>query len=219
MMEDLSNLEKIAENNIKISDHEKYLAIELKDTAKQELERAKAREKLAKADLNLAKTKENLSEKTRIYIKDKQEVQKLLKFSESGLKIELDHAKYLELIAEIQIEIAEIHRKISKVEREIAELDFKQVEEKFNLAKERGKLSKAQYKYIDGKRKTLPDEKINSLKEDVRKQEKLLEKINSKIARGRNEIDKEEIKISNLKKQLSEKLSKREKIKPSTENN
>jgi len=60
-MEELSNLEKMEEQNIKIADHEKYLALELKKFAKQELERAKARDELAKKHLDLAKTKENLS--------------------------------------------------------------------------------------------------------------------------------------------------------------
>jgi len=46
-----------------------------------------------------------------------------------------------------------------------------------------------------------------------------LEKIVNKITTKTNDINKVEIKISNLKKQLSEKLSEREKIKPSIENN
>ncbi|MBY9004041.1 MAG: hypothetical protein KGD73_08725, partial [Candidatus Lokiarchaeota archaeon] len=80
------------------------------------------------------------------------------------------------------------------------------------------KLSKVQYKYINSTRKSLTDEKTAQLKDDISKQEKKLLKLNNKIIQKTNEIHKLEVNILNLKKQLSEKLSLREKIRPTINN-
>ena len=88
------------------------------------------------------------------------------------------------------------------------------MKEKEKMAKERENLSKIQYKYINMKRKDAPDEKTNNIKEDINKQELTLKNARRKGIDTINDLEKVELRLSDMKKRLAEKLLKREKLRP-----
>jgi hypothetical protein len=213
-MENTENLERIATEHIKIAKNEKQIAMELRKKAKNQINKSKAREDLAQRGIELAKVRKELSEKTKNLIKNKIAVKELLDYSDLGLKVEEDQAVYNEKLAEIQIEIAGIHKKIARIERKLAEENKKLIEEKISNANLREKLGKKLLSYTKILRSGASDEKKKSAKEIYLSQQQNLIKSDNKIVEKSEDIKKIQISLSDSKKELSQKLSEREKIKP-----
>lgn len=213
-MEESKNIEILAVENSNIAKFEKESASEMKVLAKQILKRAKAREMLAKNEIDLAKIRERLAEKSKRLVVRKEKVKLLLNISENILKVEKNQAIYNEKVAEIQTKIAETQKKIANIETEIAEVKVKLANKKLNEAKERGNLAKKQLIYVKLVNASAPSEKISKAEEAYLKIQKDLTKFEIDAMQiNRNLIEKQN-KLADLKKELSEKLTIREKIRP-----
>jgi len=123
-MENLTRIEKEAQEHRKLAQHEKEVAQKLKISASVEIKKSKARETLMKIEYKLADIKKDLAEKRNILVKEKTEIKKnqILDFSEEELKIEKDYAIYNEKIAKNQKEITNINEEILYL-KEIIEKD------------------------------------------------------------------------------------------------
>ena len=214
MMAEVKNVERLAEENSNIAKSEKESASELKALAKQTLKMAKAREMLVKNEIDLAKIRERLAEKSKKLVESKEKVKELLKFGNDILKAEKIQAIYNEKVAEIQTKIAEIQAKYANVEVEIAEVKIKLANKKFDEAKERDNLAKKQLVYVKLVNTNAPGEKISKAEQAYLKIQKDLTKFETDAMEINKNIVGKQNKLADLKKELSEKLSEREKIRP-----
>jgi chromosome segregation ATPase len=217
-MEEIKKLEKVSQSELELSKTEKIIAKELKNAVKYEIKRAKIREDLVKSEYELAKIKDRLHQKTKKYIEKKLEIKEELGYSEKGLTIELNHAKFNERESEMQIQIAEIHKKIAQIELDIAEDRLKLVNNKLKVANVREKLAKKQDIYIDLFKSSAAKEKIDRAKETYLMFSKDLKKTEKELQERNREIMKEYNELSDCKKELSLKLAEREKIRPEIQN-
>ena len=112
------------------------------------------------------------------------------------------------------IKIAEIHKKIADIEKKLAEENKTLIQESLKNAKEREKLGKKQIFYIRIVRSGENEEKKKAAKESYLSQQKALNKSEQKILEKNEDMKKIQIKLSDSKKELSLKLSERERIKP-----
>ncbi len=213
-MEEVKNVESMAIENSKIAKDEKFKAEAMKKLTKQEVKRAKAREMLVKNEIELAKIRENLAEESKKLVERKEKVKKILNFSEASLKAELNQAVYNEKVAEVQKDVAEIQRKITHTETEITEVNLKLVRKKLNEAKGRSNLAKKQFVYVKLVNANAPGEKVGKAEEVYLKLQKHLTKFETDAMEINKEMVEKQNKLANLKKQLSEKLAEREKIRP-----
>jgi hypothetical protein len=213
-MENVENLEIKAQRNIDIAVKEKLIYKDSKITAKQELKSAKARENLVKNEIVLANLKQNLAEKSKKLVENKEKVKDILKFSNNNLKNEEDYATYNIQIAGIKKSIAEVQKKIAHLEKEIAEKELKIINEKLDVAKERELLGKKQFNYVKLVRNSLPNEKLKKAEEEYLSKEKNLTRAIKEVYNKSIEIRRKEDNLADLKKELSEKLDQREKIRP-----
>ncbi|MCJ7647121.1 MAG: hypothetical protein MUP85_00765 [Candidatus Lokiarchaeota archaeon] len=217
-MENLTKLEKLAQDGFDLAKKEKSIAKDSKLEAKQELKKAKIREDLVNNEFELAKIKERLNEKTKKYITKKMDIKDDLGYTEKGLAIELNHAKYNERESEIQKQIAAIHKKIAKVEKEIVEERLKLIEERLKVAKEREKLAKKQSNYVKLVKSSALEEKIEKEKEGYLSQNKDLNRAEIDVVERNKIIMKLQNELADRKKDLSLKLAEREKIRPEKQN-
>jgi len=213
-MEEVKNVERLAIENSRIAKDEKAKAEEMKLSAKQEVKRAKAREMLVKTEIELAKIREKLAERSRKLVERKEKVKNLLKFSEATLLTELSQAHYNENVAEIQKEVAEIQRKIANAETEIVEVNLKHANKKLYESKERGNLAKKQFAYVKLVDSNAADEKVAKAEEAYLNQQNDLVKFDTDTLKINKNLVEKQNKLANLKKELSEKLGEREKIRP-----
>lgn len=77
-MENLTNIEKEAQQNFKIAQFENELAQKLKINAITEIKKAKARETLSKIEYDLAEIKKDLAIKRKVLAKKKQKLKKII---------------------------------------------------------------------------------------------------------------------------------------------
>jgi hypothetical protein len=213
-LEEIKNLEKMAEENSNLAKIEKDSATEMKALAKQTVKRAKAREMLVENEIDLVKIREKLAEKSKRLVEKKEKVKGLLNISEEALKAEEIQATYNEKVAEVQTKIAEIQGKIANVETEIAEVKVKIAKKKLNQAKNRGNLAKKQLNYIKLVNNNAPSEKISKAKEAYLNEQKDLTKLETDAVRLNKNIVEKQNKLADLKKILSDELAEREKIRP-----
>ena len=213
-MEEIKNVERLAEENSDIAGHEKDAAIEMKALAKQTVKRAKAREMLVKTEIELAIIRKRLAGKSKKLVERKEKAKILLKFTDDILKAEKHQAIYNENVAEVQTEIAEIQRKIAHVETEISEVDVKVANNKLYEAKERGNLAKKQFAYVKLANTNAPGEKISKAEEAYLRIQKQFTKFEKDALELNKNISIKQNKLADLKKELSVKLSEREKIRP-----
>jgi hypothetical protein len=214
-MESANNIERMAIENLSIAKKEKELANISIAAVKYELNKAKARESLVKNEIDLVNIGKKLAVENAKFVQRKQEVAELLKLSDSNLAIEKDYATYYEQVMFAQIEIAEVHRKMAKLEKKIAHEKIDIFYDRIFNAKQRERLSKFQFACLRLLKSKASQGKI--LKSEAhykQKQEAVTETENQILEKTRNLIKKEN-KISDLKKELSERLSEREKIRPS----
>jgi len=101
-MNELMHIEKEAQENQRIAQHEREVAKKSKNNALVEIKRSKARENLMKIEYQLAKIKKELAEKRNFLAKEKIKIKKnqIIDFPEEELKIESEYAVYNEKIAE-----------------------------------------------------------------------------------------------------------------------
>ena len=213
-MENAENLEIKAKKNLDIAENEKLIYKDSKITVKQELKSAKAREILVKNEIELAKLKRVLAEKSKKLFERKQEVKDVLNFSNNNLKTEEDYVIYNVKIAGIKKTIAEVQRKIAYLDRQIAEEELKIINEKLNVAKEREILGKNQSNYAKLIKISATNEKLTKAGKQCIKQQKMLNEAIKNVSGKSVEIRTKEDKLADLKKELSEKLAEREKIRP-----
>ena len=218
IMEEINKLEKVSKSELELAKSEKAIAKELKLEVKQELKKAKIREDLVKSEYDLAKIKDRLHQKTKKYIEKKVEIKDELGYSEKGLSIELNHAKFNERESELQKAIAEIHKKIAKVEIDIAEDRLKLVNNKIKVARVRENLAKKQDIYINLVKASATKEKINGAKLTYLAFDKDLKKAEKEVADQNREIMKKHNELSDCKRELSLKLAEREKLRPEIQN-
>ena len=217
-MEEIDKLEKLSQTELDLAKRENIIAKELKKEAKQELKRAKIRENLVKSEYELAKIKDRLHQKTKKYIQKKIEIKEELGYSEKGLTIELNHAKFNERESELQKDIAEIHKKMARVEINLSEDRLKLVNIKLKVAKVRENLAKKQAIYVNLVKSSATKEKIGWAKETYLTISKDLKKTEKELADRNGEIMKKHNELSDCKKDLSLKLAEREKLRPEIQN-
>jgi len=213
-MENAENLEIKAQKNLDIAENEKLIYKDSKITVNQELKSAKAREVLAKNEIELANLKQILAEKSKKLVERKGEVKDILNFSNNNLKSEEEYAIYNEKIAGIKKTIAEVQRKIAYLDKQIAEEELKIIKEKLNVAKEREILGKNLSNYAKLTKISTTNEKLTKAENLCIKQQKMLNKAIKNVFGKSVEIRRKEDKLADLKKELSEKLAEREKIRP-----
>lgn len=213
-MEEIKNIERLAEENSKIAESEKESADEMKVLAKHTVKRAKAREMLVRSEIELAIIRKRLAEKSKKLVDRKEKAKVLLKFADDSIKAEKHQAIYNDKIAEVQTKVAEIQQKIAHVETEIAEVEVKIANRKFHEAKERGNLAKKQFAYVKLANANAPSEKISKAEGVYLKIQEDLIKFEMDAMELNKNMSKKQHKLADLKKELSEKLSEREKIRP-----
>ncbi|MFX1529872.1 MAG: hypothetical protein ACFFBC_02040 [Promethearchaeota archaeon] len=213
-MENGENLEIIAQKNIEIAENEKLIYNSSKITFKQELKSAKARELLVKNEIELAKFKQKLAEKSKELVEKKEAFKDILNFSNNNLKSEEQYAIYNEKIAGIKKVIAEVQRQVAYLDKLIAEEELKISNEKLKVAKEREKLARNQLHYANLIKISATNEKLTKAENLCLRQQKILNKTIKKVYEKSIEIRVNEDKLADLKKELSEKLAEREKIRP-----
>ena len=217
-MENLTKLEKMAQDGFDLAKKEKDIAKDSKVEAKQELKKAKIREDLVRNEFELAKIKESLNEKIKKYITKKRGIKDDLGYTENALAIELNHANYNERESEIQKHIAIIHQKMAKVEKEIVEERLKLIEERLKLAKEREKLAIRLNSYVKLVKSSALVAKIEREKEAYLSQNEYLNRAEKDVVKRNNVIMKLQNELADRKKDLSIKLAEREKIRPEKQN-
>ena len=219
-MEDLKNLEKVAKENIEIAIKEKELAKEFNLAGIKEYKRAKIRRELAEKNIKLNIVRQSLAKKYGALLEKKTQNKnnEILEFSEEEIKFEKDYSDYLELINNIQIEISEIQLEISKLEIEISADKIKISHETEYSAKERDELGNIQLDYIKAVMDKKSEKKISKLYEKYMMIQETLNKDRKDVLKDLKIIKQKEIRLADLKKLLSLKLSEREKIRPSNIN-
>ncbi len=213
-IENVENIEIKAQNNLDIAEKEKLICRELKNAAKQMLKSAKARENLAKNEIDLAKLKQRLAKKNKKLVESKMYVKDILGFSNNNLKNEEDYAIYNFQIAEIKRNYAEVQTRIAQLERQLVEEELKVVSKKLHVAIERGLLGKIQFNYVKLLKITAPSEKLTSAEAEIKKQQKKLNGAIKSVYKQSIQITEKENNLADLKKDLSEILTQREKIRP-----
>ncbi|MFX1592395.1 MAG: hypothetical protein ACFFCL_06850 [Promethearchaeota archaeon] len=213
-LENAENLEIIAQKNLDIAENERLICKDSKMKVKQDLKSAKAREILVKNEIELAKLNHRLAEKSKKLIERKGEVKDILNFSNNNLKTEEDYAIYNIKIAGIKNTIAEVQRKVAYLNRQIAEEELKIINEKLKVAKEREILGKKQFNYVKLMKISPPREKLIQAEADYLNHQKKLNKAIKDVFEKSIEIRRKEDKLADLKKELSEELAEREKIRP-----
>jgi len=100
------------------------------------------------------------------------------------------------------------------VETEISEVKVKLAYKKLDEAKERGNLAKKQLNYVKLVNTNALSEKITKAEETYLKVQKDLTKFETDAIQINKSIIEKQNKLADLKKNLSEKLAEREKIRP-----
>ncbi|MFX0021809.1 MAG: hypothetical protein ACFE9S_05750 [Candidatus Hermodarchaeota archaeon] len=213
-MEEINKFEKIAEENANLARIERDTASEMKSLAKQSVKRAKAREMLARNELEVAKVRERLADKSKKLVERKEKMKDYLKIGEDILKAERIQTQYNQNVAEIQTEIAEIQKEIAKIEKDITEIKVKIANKKLDEAKERGNLANKIRDYVKLMNANAPSDKISRAEEAYLNVQKLLTKLETDALELNKNIVKKQNKLADLKKDHSDKLAEREKIRP-----
>ena len=214
-MKNLENLERKAQQNQKLAQNENEFAKNLKLEAKSELKRAKIRQKLFLQEMEIAMIRETLAEKKFALVKRKKKIkdEELLKIPDEELRHESDYANYYKELAKNSSDIAIIHKKTASEAEKIARLKINLANDKMTLAHERNNLAKKQLQYIKLARGNASENKITNAEQKYKDQGERVWKFRDKIIKKENQMKSNENELANLKKQLSIKLSEREKIK------
>ena len=215
-MEDLDKLQITAKSNLELAIKEKELAKNFNITGVSELKRAKIRRELAEKNIKLNARRKDLGEKYEELLEKKSQNinNEALEFSIEEIQFEKDYADYIMLITNIQTEIAEIQLMIADSELDIASEKIKISHETEYAAKEREKLGNMQLAYIKAVLDKKSENKISKLEEKYIMIQETLNKDRKDILEDLKTLKQKEVKLADLKKQLSLKLSEREKVRP-----
>jgi hypothetical protein len=215
-METINKYETMSQESLKLAKQEKELAKESLLVGKSEIKRAKAREMLVKEEMDLARIKREWAEKKINLVIEKRNLKKkgYIEIEEMDLKNEEEIALYNQKVAIVQEQIAKINTDIAYLERKIAKRIINLVDDKLDAADEREKLGKKQMQYVKDLKQKAAENKLSVDQADIASQENALNKARNTIIEVENEIRNKQIELANLKKDLSTKLSEREKIRP-----
>ncbi|MFX0008989.1 MAG: hypothetical protein ACFE9R_01635 [Candidatus Hermodarchaeota archaeon] len=215
-METINKFETMAQENLRIAKQEKALAKESKLVGEIELKRAKARESLVEKELELARIKRAWAEKKINLVIDKRNLKNkgYIGIQENDLKSEEKTALFSQKISIIQEQIAQLDSEVAFLEKKIAKKLINLVNDKLEAVKEREKLSKIQENYVKDLKTKVPEINLTKDLEMINNQEKALNKARSIIVEEETAINNKHNELANLKKELSLKLSEREKIRP-----
>lgn len=215
-MENLKNLEKVANANIELAIKEKELAKEFNLVGLEEYKRAEIRRELAEKNFKLNDTRQSLAKKYSVLLEKKVQNKhnEPLKFTDEEIKYEKDYIEYLKLINDIQVQIAKIQLEMAELEIKISADKIKISHEREYFAKEREKLGKKQLDYIKAKLGNKSEKKISKLYEKYLMIQETLYRDQKDIMIDLKELKQKEINLADLKKLHSLKLSEREKIRP-----
>ena len=213
-MKNLENLERKAQQNQKLAQNEIEFARNFKLEAKSELKKAKISQKLFLQEMEIAMIRETLAEKKFALVQRKKKIkdEELLKITDEELKHESDYANYYKQLAKNSSDIAIIHKETASEAEKIAKLKLNLAFDKMTLAHERNNLAKQQFQYIKLVRENASENKITNTEQKYKNQGENVWKIRDKLIKKENQMKSKENELANLKKQLSLKLSEREKI-------
>jgi hypothetical protein len=215
-MEDLDKLESIAYQNLELAKSEKELAKKINLTGIRERKRAEVRKDLAQKNFKLNDARDELVENYEDLINKKMEIKNedLLGLSDAEITFEEDYSTFFDLINEIQAEIIKIQLKIVDLELKIAADKIKISHEVEYAAKEREKLGNMQIAFLKAVKSKSSEKKINRLEEKYKTIHNTLIEDRKDILKDLRILKLKEIDLADLKKEYSEKLSQREKIRP-----
>ncbi len=216
MEKDLDELEKIALENINLAEIEKEVALKFNKTVSLEYKRAKNRKNFVISAIGLNKNRKSLAKKFKNIINRKREIsiEGILEFTKRDLEIEENFAIYYDLLADVQIQISEIQNKIADLEIEIAKDRLKIAYETNYAAQERNKLGKKQLAFINAVKENKSLKKQNKLRDDYLSLHETLIKDRKDITNDMKLLENLENLLADLNKELSIKLSEREKVRP-----
>ncbi len=212
MMEDIENIEKIANENLILAENEKNLLNDVKSFAQKEIKKAKARENLVRNEIELAEIREEYAKKSKVFLVEKEKLKSLLDLSEGNLKYEENQAIYNTKVALAQKKIAEIHKKIASIELKIADERLVIYRIRLNKVKARSELGKYQLKYVKLVNNDAPEVKSTRVKTICEEQQVKIKKLDKELYEKYSEITNLQNKLADLKKELSFAINEREKI-------
>jgi len=211
-MENISDIELRAFENLVIGKKEVSFANQLKRMAKLELKKAEKREEFMRSKLSVAKVREDLADQNKKLVEHRLKSKHLIQASEAVLKHDQEFTTFHEKMAKIQKEIANIHKEIAQQERKIAEKRIDLAKEKMDLGKKRISISKKQKAFVKAIKAIKKDEKIKNIKSQYENEQKELNDAKNDIVEIEKEIRKNANKIADLKGTLALKLTESEKI-------
>jgi len=214
IIENIEKLEREAEENLNIAQHEISIARKIKELAKIQLKQSKARENLFNNELKIAKIREKLARKKMEISNKKRKLKEdgILSFSEDELIGEGNYAIFYENLAKLQLSLAKIHEKIVEIERKTIGNKKAISNIRFNLAKELKVLTKKINYYITTIRTNKPSEIISKAKAEIQEKRKQITLIKKGLTEEENKLKSRQNKIADLKKELSLNLAEQEKI-------
>jgi hypothetical protein len=215
-MEQLDKLQIAAKENLELAKKEKELAKKFNLTGISELKRAKVRKQLAEKNIKLNARRIDLAEKYEELLERKSQSinNEILEFSKKDIQFEKDYSHYIMLITDIQTQIAEIQLEMADLELDIASEKIKISHETEYAAKEREDLSKQQLAYIKAVSDKKSQNKISNLEEKYLLTQETLNQDRKDILEDLKTLKQKEVKLAELKKLHSLKLSEREKARP-----
>jgi hypothetical protein len=211
-MENLTDIELRAFENLIIGKKEISFANELKKMAKEELKKAEKRELLMQSQLSIANIKEHIAEQNRKLVNHKTKSKHLIGALEVTLKHDQEFTTFHEKLARIQKEIAKIHKEIAQHERKLAESRIDLAKEKLDLGKKRLGISKKQLKFIKAVKALKKEEKYKYIESQYKNEQKELNDAKNDILEVEKDIRKKANNLADLRGKLALKLAESEKI-------
>jgi hypothetical protein len=211
-MENLTDIELRAFENLIIGKKEISFANELKKMAMVELKKAEKRELLMKSQLSIANIRENIAEQNRKLVDHKTKSKNLIGTLEVTLKHDQEFTTFHEKLARIQKEIAKIHKEIAEQERKLAESRIVLAKEKLDLGKKRISISKKQLKFVKAVKTLKQEKKYEDIESQYKNEQKELNDARNDIVKIEKSIRKKANKIAEFRGKLALKLAESEKI-------
>ena len=213
-MKNVEKLNKEAEENLILAQNEIKVARLIKEMAKLESKKSKAREKLLQNELEIAKTREKLAKRKKAFSTKKKKFKEegILNFSDDELQGEINYAIFYENLAKKQFELARIHEKIDNLEKRIIKNKYAISKIRSSLAKELKLLTKKIKTYIKTVETNKTPEKISKAETEIQDQRKQVEIIKGELLEKENKLKLKHNMIADLKKEQSLNLAEQEKI-------
>ncbi len=213
-MKKVEQIERLAQHNQNLANHERQLAKKAKILAKNLRSRTKARKSLIKKEIELAKIRKSLAEKNQELVNKRLEIsqENIIDFPEKLLNHEKEYTIFNEKLSENLIELTKLYLKVIKVEESIAIERGKLADSRLKMARIRDILAQKQYKYAKAVKTHANNEEIVKAEMDYLNKEKDLKKIYTHIEKDVKEIIKKKDELAEISKEISLKFAEREKI-------